>query len=411
MNKRGIKRLFPVFMMLTFLVPASLNAHDFGLILNQTLGATRAGGDSAADYEAALVPRVSFLLGDYGDLFLSASLKVVYENQEWNLVPELLRNEFSWRFDNLDLNLGRMMYTDPMSLIAAGLFDGVRVSYHSSIGTFGAGLWYTGLLYRNRANIAMTAEDAASLGQSLDWGNFSNTYFASRRLMTAVYWDHLSFAELLHLSAAFIAQADMNGRDNAFHSQYLTAKAVMPFQNFIFELGGALGFAQAVNDGTDFYTALAGDIGVHWGPPAPFYNMLSFTGRFTSGASESGGSRAAFTPITALSYGDILNAKIPGLSILSLRYTARPLHTFSAAFTISYFIRSDTETFTAYPLDGQPSNNQLLGAELFTRFIWSPVSDISLNLGAGAFLPSLGNAAPNANSRWLLEASAAMALR
>ena len=387
-------------------------AYDFGLILNQSRGVTRTGRDNAFDHETALVPRFFLPLDDYRELFVSASLKAAYQDEQWSVVPELLRSEFIWRFDSTDIRVGRMLYSDPMSIAASGLFDGARVSYHTSIGTFGVGIWYTGLLYRNRANISMTACDTAALQTEFRWGDFFNTYFASRRLLWALYWEHPSFKELLHLNAAFIAQADLNGRDTAHHNQYLIVKAVMPFGRFIFELGGALELAQLPGgSGNTFYFGLAGDIGVHWLAPTQFHSMVSFNGRFTSGRSETGGSRAAFTPVTTLPHGEILQAGISGLSVLSARYSARLYRTFSAAVSLSCFIRSDTETYAAYPLDGQFSSNQFLGTELFTRFIWSPFSDISLNLGAGVFLPALGNVAPNADPRWRAELAATAALR
>ena len=405
------KLLFCGFLAFLFLLPASLNAHDFGLLLNQRFRPGGTGGSTEGDYRAALIPRFSALLGDSGDLFLSASLMVVYENNGWNLVPELLRNEFSWRFGNADVHLGRMMYSDPMNFIAAGLFDGARLSYHTMMGSFGIGVWYTGLLYKNRAKIVMTGDDAASISEELDWGDFFNTYFASRRLMMVLSWEHPSFAELMRLNVAFIGQVDLNGRDHSYHNQYFIASAALPFRQFIFGFGGAVETSQSGNSGsTDFYTAFAADIGIHWMPPAPFYNMLSFTGRFTSGRTG-GGSLSAFTPITALPHGNILRAEIPGLSILGLNYTARLHHTFSAALSVLQFVRSDTETFAAYPLNGRASNNHFLGTELFGRIIWSPVSDLNLNLGAGTFLPSLGNVAPNADARWRIDMAVTAALR
>jgi len=416
MSNKTIKRpsfgrLFPVFLVFAFLLPLPLSAHDFGLILNQNIGFEGTGNDTGSDYEAALIPRFSMLIDDYGDLFLSASLKVSYSNEEWSFIPELLRNEFSWAFGDTDLRVGRMIFSDPMGIAAAGLFDGIRISHHTMLGTFGGGLWYTGLLYKNRANISMTAGDAESMSEELDWSDFSNTYFASRRLMAALYWEHPSVAELFRLNVAFICQIDLNGRTNSYHNQYLIAHASLLHQDFIFELGGALETAQSVNGGsTDFYFGLAGGIGIHWLPPAPFHNMLSFTGLFTSGRAGSG-SRSVFTPITTVSQGEILQGKISGLSILSLAYTARIYRTFSVALSASYFIRSDSETFMAYPLNGQPSDSYFLGTELFGRFIWNPVSDMSLNLGAGVFLPSMGDVAPNADTRWRVEMAATLALR
>ena len=432
------------FLALALAAPVSAKAFDFGLLMNQRgwlgggggraegIGAQApagGSGDLGAEYEAALVPRLSLLLGDYGSLFLSGSLRAIYRNSAarggirageggggWAFVPELLRSELSWSFAAGELRAGRMAYADPMRLVAAGLFDGASFSRHTEIGTFGAGIWYTGLLYKNRALIAMTDEDSAALQTELDWGSFADTYFASRRLVAALSWEHPSLFEALGIGAALVGQADLNNRGSALHSQYAIAKATMPFRQFIFELGGAAMLAQeagnggANNGGTDFRVALAGDIGAHWMPPSPFHSMLSFTGRFTSGRSESG-PMSALAPISSLPHGNVLRAQISGLSMLGLSYAARLRRDFSATLAAAHFVRSDRGTYSAYPLNGAPSANYFLGTEIFGRAVWSPVSDISLNLGAGAFLPSLGDVAPDADPRWRVELIAILALR
>jgi len=395
-----------------FLLPVSVSAHDFGLHLNQLARFGGVGNDSGVDkYYAGIVPRFSAQVGDYGDLFLSAGFRTIYEGG-WTFVPELLRNEFSRSFGDVDFRVGRMTHADPMRLVAAGLFDGVRFSRHTGTGTFGAGVWYTGLLYKNRALISMTDCDAASRREAFDWNRFGETYFASRRLMAALDWEHPSFAELMRLNVALIAQADLNSRNRDFryHSQYIVATASVPFQRFVFEFGGALETSQSVSGGTVFNVALAGDVGLHWMPPAPFHNMLSFTGRFTSGRAD-GGPMSAFVPLTALPHGDVLRAEIPGLSILRLNYTARLYRTFSAGFSVSHFVRSDLGTFDAFPLTaGETSDGFSLGTEFFARFVWNPVSDIGMNFGAGVFLPALGNAAPDAGPRWRVDLTVVFAL-
>ena len=404
-------RTAPLFLLviLSFLSPASLAAFDFGLILNQSVGFD----GEHAEYEAALIPRFSALLGASGELYLSASVRAVYENENWRVVPELLRSELSWRVGGrTDIGLGRIRYADPMNVIASGLFDGVRLSHHTAGGTFGIGVWYTGFLYKNRANIAMTFDDIMSINTELDWDDFSNTYFASRRLMGALYWNHPSLAERVQVSVALIAQADLNDRYIAYHSQYLLAVITLPLERFIFELGGVAALAQEVMDGDSaLYAAFAADIGLHWMPPLPFHSMLSLNARLTSGRTEGGPVPiSAFTPITALSYGDILRAEIPGLSIVSLGYTARLHHAFSAALTAMHFVRSDISTFTAYPVAPEGSSNRFLGTEFFGRLMWSPTADMSMNLGGGIFLPSLGNVAPDAGSRWRVELAVTFSL-
>ena len=388
--------------------PLSLAAGDFGLLLTQIGGVGGSGNESDSDYEISLLPRFLNLFGDSGELYISASLRAAYENEDWRIVPELLRTDFSWSLGNYDFRLGRMVYLDPMSLIAVGLFDGASISYHHAVhGTFGFGLWYTGLLYKNRANISMTPGDAYDMAEELNWNNFADTYFASRRLIAALHWEHPSFMERMMLNAALLCQFDLNNRAVSYHSQYLIARAAMPFGRFIFELGGALEYGQWIeNSNTYFQLAFAADFGVRWLPPLHFDSMLSFTGRFTSPDS---GSFSAFTPVTALSFGDILRTEISGISFFALSYIARIHHTSSVEFSVMHFIRSDNVTYTAYPVT-EPTNNRSLGTELFGRFTWSPASDLNLNFGAGAFLPALGNVAPDANARWRIELSVTLGL-
>ena len=392
------KRVFFFVFVFVFFVPASLSARDFGLILNQGGGTGGSGGRMDSDYTAILIPRLSFLIGDVGDLHLSASIEAACYNDDWDIVPELLRAEFSWRSGNTDLRLGRMVFSDPLSIAAAGLFDGVRLSHHTMSGTFGVGVWFTGLLYRNRANIAMTEHDDTS---AWGFGDPAGHYFASRRLMWALYWNHPFVAEMLRLNITMMGQFDLNGRYRAshYHNQYLMARASLPLQRFIFDLGGVFELAQATGNGsngnTEILTAFAADAGIHWAPPAQFPNMLSLTCRFSSGE---GDSLSAFTPITAASYGEILQAGISGLCIISLTYTARLHHTFSASMNVSHFISMGNSASS-------------LGTELFGRLIWSPVSDLSLNLGGGAFLSAHGNSENDLDTRWRIELAATLALR
>ena len=71
--------------------------------------------------------------------------------------------------------------------------------------------------------------------------------------------------------------------------------------------------------------------------------------------------------------------------------------------TSSYFITSDKGTYLGYPLLGKASSGHFLGNEFFARLFWSPVSDLQVNLGGGAFLPSMGNAASKAEIAWRVE--------
>jgi hypothetical protein len=201
----------------------------------------------------------------------------------------------------------------------------------------------------------------------------------------------------MSVSAALLGQFDLSGED-PLHSQYLTAKISVPVNAFNFDLGGCLQFMQ---ESGEFGTAFEVELGIGFMPQTSFKNRLSLLARYASGAAENRAN--VFLPVTTISQGNILEAKLSGISMISLDYIARLHNTFSAGFTSSYFIRSDLKTYRFYPLFGEDLGGYLLGNEFFARLFWNPVSDIQVNLGGGIFLPSMGNAAPNAANSWRIE--------
>jgi hypothetical protein len=390
-----------------FLLPSLLPALDVSLALDQKANVSGIGTqDTTGVYQADFIPRLSGLLGDisgawFGNYVITAGVSA--GTDEPYIIPELLRSEASVRFGDAKITAGRMQYTSPFA--ADGLFDGFQFEYDTPLGTFNAGAWYTGLLYKKRANIIMTKEDAQSYSAAMDYGDFAGAYFASRRMVASLGWEHPAINEQVRANAAFIAQFDLNGRNEYLHSQYVTLKAGIPMDQFMFESGGVLELAQT---DTGSKIALAGELGFFWMPPTPLTSRLSFTGYFSSGSTD--GSLAAFTPITSKTLGEILEAAPSGICALSLDYTARLHQTLSAGLTTTYFIRSDSVTYAGYPLDANTGDNYLLGNEFFARLVWSPFSDLQINLGCGIFLPGMGNAAPDSDPLWRIKIAATAAL-
>ena len=404
MNKRLI--LFTTcFLIISCL---SLWAADFGLILDQTAKYGTLEDEGVFEYSGSLVPRFSALLGNNSDIYISASIEAGYRDV-LAFVPELLRTEFTFHSGNLGLKAGRMYISDPLGFIANGLFDGARVSLDSNLGTFSLGAWYKGLLYKNRANITMTDEEYVSYLEYLDYDDFSNTYFAPRRLVSALSWEHLGMGYFM-ARLSLLGQFDLaNGFDfsanDLLHSQYLVGKISVPVNRFTFDAGAALGLVQS---GGESGMALAGELGIAWSPPTSLRQRISLLGRYSSG---SGSQFDAFLPITTVAQGEILQAKLSGISMVSLDYVARLHHTLSAGVSSSYFMRSNLAPYNVYPLFIESSNGYVLGNEFFGRLVWSPASDIQLNLGGGIFLPSMGNAAPEADNSWRIELNVVFSLR
>ena len=388
---------------LFLLTPCLVLAADFGLILDQNADYGGYGDSGQFTYSGILIPRVSAMLGDTSDIFVSVGLQAAYSDK-WYFIPELLRTEFSYYSDMFGFTVGRMLYTDPLGFIAEGLFDGALFSYTNEVGTFSFGAWYTGLLYKRRVNIAMTADELKSYAAFLDFNDLANTYFAPRRFVAALGWEHLG--RPLKTMVSVLGQFDLAG-DNILHSQYLIGKVSVPGNVFSVGAGGAFSLLQY--DG-DLSSAFAAEIDIGWTPPTSFQSKVSLLGRYSSGV-IGGGMFTAFEPLTIETQGEIMNAKLSGLSFVSLDYMTRLHRTFSVGLTSSYFIRTDKETYTSYPVLSGNSTEYFLGNEFFARLLWSPFSDIQVNLGGGMFLPSLGNVAPEAKSSWRVELNVIIALR
>jgi hypothetical protein len=405
-----------LFFLLLILTPFSLGAADFGLLLGQYAEYRTEGSEKAVQspggfqYQASLLPHFSLLFGDSSELYVSAGISLNVEDKVYG-VFDLLRTEYSFHSGNWRIRAGRIAYSDPLDFIATGLFDGARFTYNTKLGNFGIGAWYTGFLYKKNANITMTAEDQASWDTALDYGNFFNTYFAPRRFLVSLDWEHPSIAELLRLKAAITIQADLSGKgEEKYHSQYLTVKAALPYKSFNFELGGSLELAEFKPeiDEKTLNIAFAWDMGVFWTLPTSFNSQLSLTGRFASGNTY--GSVGAFVPITDHLNGNVLQAKISGISILSLNYTAQFLESLELSLNASYFVRNDLGTYMAWPINYADNTGYFLGSELFLGLAWKPVSDVQLGFGGGVFLPVLGNVNPGEKPKWHVELTAVIVL-
>ena len=400
------------FFLILLLLPAfSLSAFDWGLQLNQT---AEFEGVSSEDFRAAddfqysgtLIPWVSAPLDSPkgGHLYLSGGITAEYTDKTWYFMPELLRTELTLRAgENGELKLGRIQYTDPLGFVVNGLFDGASFSQNTKIGALGAGVWYTGLLYKKSAYITMTDDELVSYYEGLDYSDFGNTYFAPRRLLFALDWDNPYVAQMLRLKAALIGQFDLSGSKDLYHSQYLSLKASVPVSSFVFDLGGCLELAES-SDETKI--SLAGEFGIGWMLPTPIRDRLMLTGRLSSGTVEDS-SLAAFVPITTVSQGDVLQAKLSGLSMIRLDYAARLHESFSFIIASSYFILSDLGTYKGLPAG---RDGHFLGNEFSGRIIWSPFSDLRFNLGGGVFLPSMGNTESPDGFLWRVEMSAILTI-
>ncbi len=401
-----MKKFFVSIALIIVLPLFSVSAKDFGALLDQSGFFSGNGEEDEFDYSGTLSGWFSSPLWSGAETFISASLKADYSNEEWNIIPELLRTELSFRAgDNGTVAIGRISYADPLGFIANGLFDGARYRLDFEDGSeLGIGAYYTGLLYKNNANITMTAADLAEYSAELDYNDFADTYFAPSRALLSADWRHPGLWEMLRLRLALLAQFDLSGNDDFFHSQYLTAKASVPVNQFVFEAGGVIEMAETT-DNTLF--SFAGELSAAWMLPTMISDRLRFLGRFSNGTVGDGDAVTAFVPINTKPQGYILKGKLSGLSMLQLEYTAFLHETLSLSIADSYFVLSDLGTFQGAPYG---KDGHFLGNEIYGFVSWSPLSDIQLKAGGGVFLPSWGNADTKADPFWRIDLNLVLTL-
>lgn len=223
----------------------SLNAVDFGLVFSQGAKADVPDfnfGDGSYDISGVLLPRITALVGDTGDLYVSAAVnyETIFGNgsESLSIIPELTRTDYAFRAGSADVRIGRMFYGDPLGLIANNLFDGVRVSFFTNNGDFHAGAWYTGLLYKETAAITMTESEMQSNKIKFDFDNFSDTYFAPSHVLAAFDYNHSSLAGFIGLNVSLLTQFGLESDKISTH--YIIVSASFPGSFYIFDLGGEI---------------------------------------------------------------------------------------------------------------------------------------------------------------------------
>jgi len=373
----------------------SLNAYDFGLVFSQDADIEVPAFDfekTGFKISGVLLPRFTALFGENGDLYVSAAIN--YSTEPFSIIPELARTDFSFNLGNTDIKIGRMFYSDPLGFTANSLFDGARISLITRSGNFHAGAWYTGLLYKERAAIDMTPNELKSRLKDVDYNDFINTYFAPARVMAALDYDHPSLAGFAGLKTSIIGQFDAG--EDKLNSQYFIANVSLPVKSLVFDIGGCF---ELIEFNGETSPAFAADIGLTYILPASLEKHIKLSGRYSSGVSEDK-AIGAFLPLTTIKQGEIPEAKLSALSLLSLEFTGRMAQSLSADMAFTYFIRNDLGTYRAYPVADGNSEGFFLGAEIYGRLIWNITTGIRLNFGTGLFMPALGDAAPEADMTW-----------
>ncbi|MDR1248820.1 MAG: hypothetical protein LBK63_05900 [Treponema sp.] len=379
------------------LVAASAKALDFGMVLTQgTLASNEAAGAGVVfSYLPVASPWVAGPLGGSFSLYLSGSLGFDLAADldgaaAWRdppALPELGRAELTWTASpSLYVSLGRQSFQDPAGLVAAGLFDGLSAGFSAAGSRFTAGVWYTGLLYKERADIMMTLRDRAAYQTPFALDG-DGGYFASRRAMVSLDWEKPDLGPRSSLALGVLAQLDVNGDEDRLHTQYLSVRLGSRLAPGLeLRADGIFG----AGEDPAWAVFFAGGLGLAWTPAGALDQRLSFRGLYSS--PSLGDRLRPFTPVSSVSQGQVFSPALGGLSTFRGVYSLRPLASLSLTGEFSYFIRVDTATFQdSREPDKQKDAGYFLGGEGYAALAWTPLPDLALTLGGGAFFPRLGN--------------------
>ncbi|MDR0584508.1 MAG: hypothetical protein LBG57_09200 [Treponema sp.] len=364
-----------------FIIPVCF-PQDFGLILNQKALFSGEEQKSGMDeYIGTAIPWFAAPLGDRADLYFSGGLSAQYDDEEWKALPEIYRFEFIWNpLPDLRLEFGRIPFRENRSAVMTGLFDGAAAGINFGGGRLHTGLFYTGILYKKTAHIYMNPKDRADY-------NDKDSYFASRRLVAALNWEKTSVFDTGNsLALNGICQFDLNDTDARIHSQYLEAAFTLPL-GARFNTVSAAVIELAEETGKDPYAAFALSAELQWLLPTAVSDILTITGRFSSGAWND--MFGLFIPLTAKAQGKVLRPMLSGIALVEAAYSARLHRFFSATISGAYFFRTDKTTYAAPDMDAG-SASPLLGGEIYGGLSWAPFSDVLFSLGGGVFLPQTG---------------------
>jgi len=394
-----MRRIILLLAIVVFTIPVF--AIDYGAVLSGNfLAEDLSEAERTNRVTGILAPWFSMPIGET-DFFVSIGVQTDYadyrEDDKLLFIPELYKLELSAKpMDDLHVKAGRIFWQDPSHLVTRGYFDGADMLLDKGKIRVGVSAFYTGLLYYDTAkiNISPTDQKAADYAVPFDWSNFSDTYFAPKRLLTALYIELSSFPyERGNLYAGLMAQFDLSDADEKFHTQYLLVRHTMSYQQFDVAIAGVAELENTKADGTR--AAFATSVEGGWHLPSAIKDRLSLGVKWASGE---GPGTAAFFPIVLEEQGMALKPYLTGMMTITAKYEARLLPSLFAELRGHYFLRTDSTTFVDPDIE---YDSYALGAELGGSLLFVPFSDLSFSLGCGFFLPKTGGAMrDDAPIRW-----------
>ena len=385
-------RCFTLCLWLLF-ASASLGAMDFGLGVSQNIGVTGIGGEADFNYTGTLAPwfaiPLDFSSPGFADIYVSGGFSFKYAHEEWSYIPEFYRAEAWLRPGIFDIRIGRTTYADPLGIVAVGLFDGASAQAVLGKAKVNAGVWYTGLLYKETAKIYMTDKERLAINRLLDYGNFWDTYAAPSRVLWSVGGSY-PILPFLGLEGAFLGQIDCTGEDDTLHSEYLELKLQGRYVNLLDYSAGFAGELLQNAGNVQLSSAVLATVGL--AIPGGPQDRVSLGLKWGMGAGKDD-IASAFLPLTTVYQGSVLKSKLSGLVALEADYAIRPHRSVSGGLSMRYFFKTSEEV---------PEDSRAWGGEFSGSVLWSPLSDLSVMASGGIFVPAMGNFDPDGDPLWQL---------
>lgn len=302
------------------------------------------------------------------------------------IAPELESARLSvFPADAFFAEIGRIPYADILSISADNTFDGATINFMGNIHGLSASVLYTGLLYKETANVFLSDGDEADF--------YKGGYFAAPHLLlTLSYHFKPNFKNSLdgsRFSAEFIREMDV--REGAVSNNiFFLGRAALVFnENLSLNTGGSFFIGQENDDSLMGAAALATLAGKLKEPlPAELaLDVRVFWGAF--------GKNEPFTQINRMPLGLIYDPVPARIIRAAVDYTASLTRALSFYTGLALFARLDADYMPEFWAYDEYSNIEysesfLLGEEFKAGVLWTPFSDLSFNLGAVFFFPDSG---------------------
>ena len=376
-------------------------ALDFGVMLTDESVFSGSGSAAELSQENRAVAWLSAPIGASSSLYLSA----LYEFYgDFELSPGTSSSIKPYAFTagrvewegfastaagaRIGWSVGRIPFRDYSGRVAAGLFDGLKLDLATGPLQAGVSAAYTGLTFKEDANILIDADDEA---RWLDSGA-GKALFAVPRLVVSAGARLAELVPLIDIGMEAWAQFDLDAEgDVDTDTQYFEPFVEGRFSRSVrWRLWGVAGLGQDPG----FFYSMAGGGMLRYALPEALGLRVSGGATWAGGDYDGAGAMRAFAPITLGSLMTVAGTAFSDALALSLDASVAPAPGLSAAVGISAAFRPGA----AAPY---------LGIEGSATLSYRPVNDFSASATGGLFIPG-GEADPDAAAAWSVSASAAV---